>query len=287
MSGDVQLNPGPDTGALRISHLNVRSLTSEVSLGLLPSDQKFIKLDEIYKQQILDCKSDVISISETWLDDSIPDSEISLNSFTLFRRDRNRRGGGVLIYVRECLPVRRRVDIESNHSEAIWVEIQSNATKVIIGAYYRPPGATQIGINTFLSELESSVNGAFSCKPECVVIVGDFNDRCDEFYGNHTGSELNNKLVNLAHSHDLHQIISKPTRISSSSVSLSDLIFVDCPAYIAESGTTLPIANSDHHGVYCILKFACARLPLFKRKIYNYSAGNYIAYVNPYHMLLG
>ncbi len=72
MSGEVQLNPGPDTDVLRISHLNVRSLTSEIFLGLLPSDQKFIKLDEIYKQQIVDCKSDItcISVSETWLDDS-------------------------------------------------------------------------------------------------------------------------------------------------------------------------------------------------------------------------
>ncbi len=111
MSGDVQLNPGPDTDILHISHLNVGSLTSEISLGLLPRDQTFIKIDEIYKQQIVDCKSDIFSVSETWLDDSIPDSDISSNNFTWFRWDRNRRGGGVLVYVRECLPVRRRADL--------------------------------------------------------------------------------------------------------------------------------------------------------------------------------
>ena len=87
---------------LRINHLNVSSLASEISLGLLPSDQKFIKLDEIYKQQIVDCKSYIVSVSKTWLDDLIPDSDTSLNNFTLFRRDRNWRDGGVLVYVRKC-----------------------------------------------------------------------------------------------------------------------------------------------------------------------------------------
>ncbi len=108
----------------------------------------------------------------------IPDSDISLNNFnfTLFRRDRNRRDGGVLVYVRECLPVRRRVDLENHQSEAIWIEIQSNTSRIILGAYYRPPGATQTYINTLLSDLEASVNGAYLCKPECVLILGDFND---------------------------------------------------------------------------------------------------------------
>ncbi len=112
--------------------------------------------------------------------------------------------------------------------------------------------------------------------PECVVFLGNFNDGCDDFYGNHSGSELNNKLVNLAKFYDLHQIISELARVSSNFASLLDLIFVDCPAFVAQAGTTLPIANSDHHGVFCILKFNCARLPLFIPKIYNYSTENYI-----------
>ena len=93
----------------------------------------------------------------------------------------------------KCLPVRRRADLENHQFEAIWIEIQSNSNsnRVIIGAYYRLHEATQTHINTFLSDLEASVNGAYSCKPECVVILGDLNDRCDDFYGNRSGSELN------------------------------------------------------------------------------------------------
>ena len=46
-------------------------------------------------------KPDVICIVETWLSADILDSEIKLTGYQLHRKDRNRHGGGVLIYVRD------------------------------------------------------------------------------------------------------------------------------------------------------------------------------------------
>ena len=42
----------------------------------------------------------VISIAESWLCDSILNTEISLPGYTIFRRDRDRYGGGVLIFIK-------------------------------------------------------------------------------------------------------------------------------------------------------------------------------------------
>ena len=42
---------------------------------------------------------DVICIVESWLDKEISDSELSLDCYNVSRVDRNRRGGGVLIFV--------------------------------------------------------------------------------------------------------------------------------------------------------------------------------------------
>ena len=39
---------------------------------------------------------------ESWLDDTILDSEISIQGYSFCRLDRTRHGGGVLIYVK-CL----------------------------------------------------------------------------------------------------------------------------------------------------------------------------------------
>ena len=44
-------------------------------------------------------KPHVIGIVETWLDESIQESELSIENYNLVRLDRNRHGGGVLIYV--------------------------------------------------------------------------------------------------------------------------------------------------------------------------------------------
>ena len=41
----------------------------------------------------------VVCIVETWLGEEITDSEISLPDYQLYRLDRNRHGGGVLMYV--------------------------------------------------------------------------------------------------------------------------------------------------------------------------------------------
>lgn len=42
---------------------------------------------------------DIIILSETWLSKAIPDKEINISGYTLFRCDRPRKGGGIVIYV--------------------------------------------------------------------------------------------------------------------------------------------------------------------------------------------
>ena len=40
----------------------------------------------------------VIAISESWLDDSVLDGEVSIDGYSLQRNDKNRQGGGVCLY---------------------------------------------------------------------------------------------------------------------------------------------------------------------------------------------
>ncbi len=68
-----------------IIHLNTRSL--------LPSTEDILC-------SILDSNPiDILTLSETWLDDTISNSEISLPGYSFIRRDQNRNGGGITIYV--------------------------------------------------------------------------------------------------------------------------------------------------------------------------------------------
>ena len=73
---------------LNIIHFNVRSL--------LP------KISEIHSY-LTNKHIHIISVNETWLDDSVSDNEISIPGFTVFRKDRNCQGGGVAFYIKNEL----------------------------------------------------------------------------------------------------------------------------------------------------------------------------------------
>ena len=54
----------------------------------------------------------LILFTETWLNSSVLDEEVSIPGYTIFRKDRGSKGGGVIVYVRDNLSVIRRSDLE-------------------------------------------------------------------------------------------------------------------------------------------------------------------------------
>ena len=73
---------------LRIIYYNARSL--------LP------KLDELCAVTEAETP-DIICIVETWLSIEISDNELAINSYQILRLDRDRHGGGVIMYVHSLL----------------------------------------------------------------------------------------------------------------------------------------------------------------------------------------
>ena len=43
------------------------------------------------------------SINETWLDSTVADHEVDIDGYELIRKNRNRNGGGVAIYIRSSI----------------------------------------------------------------------------------------------------------------------------------------------------------------------------------------
>lgn len=130
MLGNIETNPGPNnntsfTKPLSIVHNNVCSL--------LP------KLDIITAELSM---YDIITISETHLDDSINNESIQIDGFhPPIRNDRNRYGGGVAIYISDKLSYYERTDLSMQGLEIVWSEIQTNNKKFLIGTLYRPPSS--------------------------------------------------------------------------------------------------------------------------------------------------
>ena len=150
--GDIHPNPGPPQSAdrnniksksLSVCHLNAQSLY--VSSNINPTH----KIDEIYSVLCLENKFDAVCVSETWLDSSIDDSKLLFPGYNIFRRDRNRHGGGTAIYISENITCRRLQNIEPLDIELILLEATFSNQNVIIGACYRQPGQLVADQNIF------------------------------------------------------------------------------------------------------------------------------------------
>ena len=142
----------------KISHLNIRSLVKNV-------DQF-----RIYSHN---CKFDIICLSETMLDGTIQDYEVNVNGYEVIRKDRNRNGGGVAIYIRNCISYKLRPDLDHANLESITIEIfKPKAKSFLINTWYRPPGTS---LDLF-SDYEECIR-KMDYENKEVITIGDFN--CD------------------------------------------------------------------------------------------------------------
>ena len=94
---------------IKLFYANVRSIVN--------------KINE-FKSYIYGNDIDICVINETWLKNYIPDNSI-LNNYFLFRNDREDRGGGVLIAVKNSYKCNQKF-FDSNGFEDIFVEICVN-----------------------------------------------------------------------------------------------------------------------------------------------------------------
>ena len=78
-------------------------------------------------------------------------------------------------------------------------------------------------------------------------------------------------MVNFFH---MEQIIETPTRITTQSANILDLIITDAPAFIQQSGVLPPVGTCDHSPVYCRINFKTTVKRAYHRTIWNYDEAN-------------
>ena len=72
----------------------------------------------------------IIDITESKLDQTILDSEICIDGYSIFRLDRTRNGGGVVMYVNINIGAKERVSF-SKEIENVFVDILLPKTKAL------------------------------------------------------------------------------------------------------------------------------------------------------------
>ena len=104
------------------------------NLNINTINNKFEQLKHIIKNSV-----DVLVVTETKLDSSFPNGQFSIDGFTRpFRRDRNKNGGGVMIFVRDDIPTKEiKIKFLPSDIECLFKELNIRKTKwLIVGCYH-------------------------------------------------------------------------------------------------------------------------------------------------------
>ncbi len=207
-------------------------------------------------------RPDILCVSESWLTEDVSDQHIALPDFNVYRRDKG-RGGGVCIYVRNICTV-SVIDVTIDRVEGIedlWLTVQCRKLpSLIIGCMYRHPHA-----NSFTFDYILDVFNYIHLRNKPFYVLGDFN--CNFL-------SQNNKMKQVINNTKLKQLVHNPTRATSQSATLLDLIITNDTAIVLDHDVVdCPVA--DHHLLTITLNITKPkRLPMTKtfREMKNYSS---------------
>ena len=157
-SGDIESNPGPrKSSTLKFCHWNLNGLAAHefIKLSFL---EGYINVNDI----------DIICLSETFLDSSIPidGNRLSIPGYLMMRADHptDTKRGGVCLYYKEHLPVTRRYDI-SNLKECLVAEITVKYERCFLTCLYRSHSQNREQFQSFCDSLDILMNNINCLNP--------------------------------------------------------------------------------------------------------------------------
>ena len=102
----------------------------------------------------------MIVLTKTKIDSTYPDSQFRMQNYRMFRNDRKKGGGGVLVYASSKIPASRiKPKVNYKTIEPLVLEVKLENTQVVLLGLYRPPRPRS---PNYFSVLEDELNNLFS-----------------------------------------------------------------------------------------------------------------------------
>ena len=191
-------------------------------------------------------KLDLVGICETWLDDSVSESEIAIPDFSIIHKDRCNikagRGGGVLLYVRRSISCCAGTELNKSNTETVWVKLFENQkNEICIGVAYRSQSAAPAEVLDLHSVIRKASHGH-------VLNMGDFN--YPSINWNILDSDLaGGSFFDLVQNCFLVQHVLTPTRGNN----ILYLVFSSEDGMVTNICVQEHLANSDHNIITFVL----------------------------------
>ena len=188
-------------------------------------------------------------VTETKLDDSFPVSQFNVEGFsTPFRLDRNKNGGGIILYIRSYIIASKLTSFTfPNDIEAFFIEINLKDNKWLICCSYNP---NRTFVSNHLDHIAKGIN-TYSKKYEKILLMGDFNVAFTEA-----------NMAAFCNEYKLQTLNKEPTCFKNyMSPSCVDLYLTNCPKSF-ESTLTIETVISDFHKlIVLVLKVKHEKVP--------------------------
>ena len=215
---------------------------------------------------------DIIGITETWAKTEIDDSELALDGYVMFRKDRENQRikghgeGGVLLYVKDTIKAVERPDMRNvKFKESVWSEIHYGANRLLVGVCYRPPDVSE-ETEEGLYEIIGRAN------KETTIIMGDFNYHID--WEESEGEKWQDKkFLEVFNDAFLQQHVVELTREGSKYI--LDLIMTSEEKLVQNIKIGENFHTSDHKIIRWSLTMGDYMEAAEKPKRYNYFKANY------------
>jgi len=242
----MDLNPNLRKRGMKFAHVNIVTLPGHSA-----------DVDVLLEETNLD----LLGLTETRLDSTIPDSQICPEGYACYRKDRNRNGGGCAVFLKNKWPSKRRNDLESDSLEMVCVEICPNkARNTICAVVYKPPCMHP---DNFIRGFEQEFLERLGDEEEKdLIIMGDFNANILS----PKPCKYTKRLMKTTRLNGLTQLIKDPTRVTENSSTTIDLVFVNNLHRIASHGVQ-EFGASDHSIVFAIKKAGTYKAPTEIREV--------------------
>ena len=276
-AGDIEKNPGPSPPKLlSFATWNIDSLLARDGV----------------KKSYIECLQslhnfDIFGLCESYLTNNTNVDDLEIEGFAKLpmRADcklatpQSRPRGGVCLYFKENLPIKRRNDLEFP-DETICAEISLNRKKIIYLLSYRSPSQSLADFKSYMYKLQTFFIKASAENPSIIIITGDFNARspllwADESTQTHEGKEL----ADFCTLNCLEQLVKEPTHIPNDTTQTCiDHIFTNQPFLFVNAGVIhSPDDLLKHQIIFGKLNFNVPSPPPYKRKIWDFTLAHTLA----------
>ena len=175
----------------------------------------------------------VLGINESKLEEKFPNHLVSIDGFEIVRKDHDKLGGGVALYIYDSVNFKVTDFLPANLPELLCIEILPKAARPFFVVSFYPLPSSKV---RKFEELQGVLSYLESFGRE-VILLGDTNCDILETAGpSGPFSSQSRHMTNIYDNFAFKQLISEPTRETVSTNTLIDQIATIHPNNIVDSG---------------------------------------------------